>query len=132
MSSLNSFFDKLYTNFLLRDILAKVIPGFLVLLYFFQFFPQPIKSVFNQLGNHELIIIMVLYGLSFMIGMLLQFLGTRKIWKWSLIKIYVHDDDQAQSLDKLRNFFETTKKEKIYALKEKDSSYLRICREHTQ
>lgn len=109
---MSNFFKNLYTNFLLRDILAKAVPGFIVLAYIFQG-KMPIAH--PKQGFPEIVVITVIYGLSFMTGMLLQFLGSRKIPRtnWSFIRIYVHNNDQDVSLKKLEEFLNTTKDREV-------------------
>lgn len=104
---MSSFINNLYTKFLLRDILAKAVPGFLVLAYLFH---GKIPTVYLKHGLPKIVVITVLYGLSFMTGMFLQFLGMIKIGKFSLISIYVHDNDQEKSIVKQLEFFNATKK----------------------
>lgn len=129
---MSEFFKNLYTNFLLRDVLAKAVPGFLVLAYLFH---GRIPTAYHHHGLPEIVVITVLYGLSFMTGMLLQFLGTLKICKrrckWSLIKIYVHDDNQEKSLAKFKKFLNATKdrndlrsqRERLVILKNMSGTY---------
>ena len=86
MSSLNDAIDQLYSHFLLRDVLAKAIPGFIGLLVL----GAPL------LGHHQArwlpygltlnwIVVLVIYGVSFLAGMMLQFLAHRI----GLIQIHV-------------------------------------------
>lgn len=105
---MSEFFKNLYTNFILRDILAKAVPGFLVLAYIFH---GKMPIVHSIQGFLEIVVIVLIYGLSFMTGMLLQFLGTLKIPRtnWSIIKIYVHKNNQVISLKKLEEFLSATK-----------------------
>lgn len=78
MPKLSNFFESLYTQFLLRDILAKTIPGFLAL--------SAVGSLLNSsrvdlqavfLDEFTPAWFLILYGLSFMSGMLVQHLGMR-------------------------------------------------------
>ena len=100
-----SFFKYLYTDFLLRDILAKAVPGFLVLAYLFR---GNIPIAHPKDALPDIVVIAVLYGLSFMTGMFLQFLGSQGRGRLRLIRIYVHDDDRDESLDHLRDFLNAT------------------------
>lgn len=102
---MSNFFENLYKDFLLRDILAKAVPGFLLLGYFLQ---GKMPTVLPENEIPDIVVIIVLYGLSFMTGMLLQYLGA----KFRLIRIYVHDNDQEKTLKKLHEFLDATKNER--------------------
>lgn len=83
MSSLDGFFDGLYSKFLLRDILGRAIPGFIALLAIADF----LKMRPPHLPNRDLGLLyyVMVYGVSFASGTLLQYLG----WRASVVKVQV-------------------------------------------
>ncbi len=121
---MSGFFDNLYRKFLLRDILAKAVPGFLLLAYLFH---DKIPANYPKHGFPEIVVVAVLYGLSFMTGMLLQFLGSQ----FRIIKIYVHEGDRNKSLKYLREFLGdkdnkenlSTQRERFVILKNMSGTY---------
>ena len=106
MSQLSDAFDHLYTQFVLRDILAKFIPGLLTLaLGLVLFSPKGIHVAQRMQVGEGLIPILVLYGVSFMTGMLIQFVGM----SLGLERIHVWPAPSSQesvrlSLQKARDF----------------------------
>ncbi len=81
MDEISRFFRGLYDQFLLRDVVAKVIPGLLPLFALSLLFPVRASSGSSSgyplaIGS-PLIIAIVLFGLGLMLGMLLQFIGNR-------------------------------------------------------
>jgi hypothetical protein len=80
---MDGFFEGLYERFILRDIVGKVVPGFLVLL--------TLGSTFRWGARHfsdwtpELLQLTLVYAVSFVIGTSLQFIGTKLGW----IRTYV-------------------------------------------
>jgi len=101
---MDHFIDSLYTKFLLRDLLAKVVPGLLLLLGIFGFFTRLIAGVVISLSVFNVFVALILvYGVSFIISMAIQFLGERT----GLIQIYVwpkgnNKSSQEISLEKYR------------------------------
>lgn len=121
---MSNFFKYLYTKFLLRDVLAKAVPGFLVLAYLFH---NRIPVAYLKHDLPEIVVITVLYGLSFMTGMLLQFLGAR----FRLIRIHVHNNDVEATLINLKEFLDNPQvtdrirqqRERFVILKEMSGTY---------
>jgi len=82
MKEISSIIDSLYSHFLLRDIVAKVIPGLLLPIFIIFFFILPIDCHNNLLrglkwvaNKYPLIPIILLYGLGLLFATLYQFLG---------------------------------------------------------
>jgi len=76
MSQLSETLDRLYSDFLLRDILAKFVPGLLTLALALQLFaPRLLHSALRLAVAGPLVPLVALYGVSFMAGMLIQFVG---------------------------------------------------------
>lgn len=79
MDEISKFFKGLYYQFLLRDVVAKVIPGLLPLIVL----GFAVGGVFNDIFDFSLgmgstlINAIVLFGLGLMFGILLQFIGNR-------------------------------------------------------
>lgn len=80
MNWIKDLFDVFYTKFLLRDILAKVVPGFLFLAALLR------GAGLFQFIDAQFYLIVIVYGLSFAIGIFLQtfasMLGIVKIHVW--------------------------------------------------
>ncbi len=79
MDGISKFFKRLYYQFLLRDVVAKVIPGLLPLIVV-NFSLSGGSLLGNIYGNlpgtgSSLITAIVLYGLGMMLGMFFQFIG---------------------------------------------------------
>jgi len=107
MGAFSSFFDNLYTKFLLRDLLSKAIPGFIA-----------IAGIANTLGVNVLQLLnedlnfygyLLLYGVSFAMGSLMQFAASNKLIR--VIKIHAGDevskdqsDEMTISLKRLKGF----------------------------
>jgi hypothetical protein len=81
MDEISSFFRGLYDQFLLRDVVAKVIPGLLPLIALSLLFTTGSTSggdIIYALGiGSPLVNAIVFFGLGLMLGMLLQFIGNR-------------------------------------------------------
>ncbi len=79
MDEISKFFKGLYYQFLLRDVVAKVIPGLLPLIILGAIAGSILDDVFGfSLGiGSTLISAIVLFGLGLMLGILLQFIGNR-------------------------------------------------------
>ena len=79
MDEISRFFKGLYYQFLLRDVVAKVIPGLLPLIILSLVGGGILDDIFGfSLGmGSTLINAIVLFGLGLMLGMLLQFIGNR-------------------------------------------------------
>ena len=84
-TSLKELFEVLYTKFFLRDILAKVVPGFIFLALLF---PDVWENDF------PFSLIVVGYGISFAMGMFMQTIGELL----RIIKIHVWDEDVSSSM----------------------------------
>ena len=83
---MDRFFDSLYSQFLLRDLLAKVVPGLISLYAALSLFIREPESLLAHLARTSVIQVLVIaYGLSFMVMLLLQFLAERI----GLISIFV-------------------------------------------
>jgi len=75
---MDKIFEYLYSRFLLRDLLAKVLPGLISLISLITIFSQKPSHLFQLLGSMpDLLLILFIYGLSFMFGMLLQYVAMR-------------------------------------------------------
>ena len=109
MKEISSIIDSLYSHFLLRDIMAKVIPG-LLLPIFIIFFILPIDPHDLPVGlkwlapKSPLIPIILLYGLGLLFATLYQYLG--RIIR--LVRIFVWTD--------------ASSKRKFHLLRKKDLS----------
>jgi hypothetical protein len=76
MPNVTDAIDRLYSLFILRDILAKVVPGFLLLATVALDCPPAARMLRQLVGASPAAITWpTLYALSFMTGMLLQFVG---------------------------------------------------------
>jgi hypothetical protein len=76
MTEVSKAVELLYTQFLLRDIVAKVIPGGLVsLIILHRLIPNGQQFIDDILKYPVLIAIIFIYGIGFMVGMLIQFIG---------------------------------------------------------
>lgn len=77
MREISNLFETLYSHFLIRDVLAKAIPGLIGFVsLIITVSPQSIRPLIYRILGTDLLMIILLYGLSFMFGMLLQFLGS--------------------------------------------------------
>ncbi len=128
---MKELFDGLYTKFFLRDILAKAIPGFIVLAGITDcLWARP----FDSFHRGNIIIFTLIYGVSFATGMLMQFAGS----SFRLIKIHVWPDtkffskpNHKESLEKLSTFLKNTDKkpdirmerERLVILKQMSGTY---------
>jgi hypothetical protein len=133
MSEISDFFESLYSNFILRDILAKVLPGLIGLVSLvILFVPKSLHLLRHVFTNLDLLSIVIIYGISFMFGMLIQFLGMLT----PFIVIYVWKDDsrwltREKSLSKAVEFQKAASKdcnllrqrERFAVLKEMASNY---------
>ncbi len=84
MDEISRFFKGLYYQFLLRDVVAKVIPGLLPLLPLILMNESVSRGgVFGEIGGglpgtgSSLVTAIILYGLGMMLGTLFQFIGNR-------------------------------------------------------
>jgi hypothetical protein len=94
MSGLNDAIEQLYSHFLLRDVLAKAIPGFLALLMLAAPLLGHHQERWLPFGrNLNWIAVLVIYGVGFLAGMMLQFLAQRI----GLIQIHVWDKEARRS-----------------------------------
>jgi hypothetical protein len=94
MSDLADIFESLYSHFLLRDIVAKVIPGLLSVMIPLVICANDLEPVKELLKSLNLIALFVLiYGVGLAIGMILQQLGMLI----PLIKIHVWKSDSNDS-----------------------------------
>ena len=76
------FFSNLYSKFILRDLLGKVFPGFIFLSGLALFFGLKSHELFHFLTYASLFHYFLIYGISFVIGLLLQFLNpVRLVWR---------------------------------------------------
>ena len=76
MRELSDLFESLYSHFILRDVLAKVLPGLIGLASIVSFFaPRPLIHLRSHLPEPGLTTVAILYGIGFMVGMLIQYLG---------------------------------------------------------
>ena len=76
MTQLFDSLDHLYSQFLLRDILAKFVPGLLTLgLAVTLVSPKGLPLLHRLRLDAALVPLIVLYGVSFMSGMFIQFVG---------------------------------------------------------
>jgi len=137
MSEISKILDQLYTNFLLRDIVAKIIPGLLLATSFILLLIDKNPIDFEWLEDvHPFAGIAFLYGFGMMLGMLCQFIGYRCLG----IKIYVwpkdgRGDEVEASLEKAIAFAKTTtcrpklarKRERLVILKEMAGNYSVVC-----
>lgn len=93
MSQLSDALDHLYTQFVLRDILAKFVPGLLTItLGFALISPKGLHIAHRLQVEDGLIPLLVLYGVSFMTGMFIQFIGM----SLGLERIHVWDAPSSQ------------------------------------
>ncbi len=141
MSEISKILDQLYTNFLLRDIVAKIIPGLLLATSFILLLIDKNPIEFKWLEDvHPFAGIAFLYGFGMMLGMLCQFIGYRWPPCCLRIRIYVwpkggRGDEMEASLEKLIAFAKTTtcrpklarKRERLLILKEMAGNYSVVC-----
>ena len=133
MDELSDFFNSLYSHFLLRDIVAKVIPGLIGLAAVLSML-APFGVLDMQRFAHisSFVQMILLYGLGFMFGMLIQYLVT----KLPCVHVHVHDgkDNKARieaSLKKDVEFhkcagnqqFLSRKRERLVIIKEMGANY---------
>ena len=133
MSQFTETLELLYSQFLLRDILAKAVPGFLALLALSSIAPHSASPRFLWHSPiPDLILLVVLYGVSFMFGMLLQYVGKLlhllqfHVWKPSPPK-----SREEASLAKLQDFLSlpdsrvrlVRQRERFVILKEMSATY---------
>ena len=103
---MSSFFDSLYSQFLLRDLLATVVPGFISLAAISVLLVRhPLELVERLSRVHTLVTLGTLYGISFMIAMLFQFVGERL----GLLVIFIWRENEEldarqDSLEHAQNF----------------------------
>jgi uncharacterized membrane protein len=133
MSEISSLFESLYSHFLLRDIIAKVLPGLFGILAIFSMLIPGMKEPLQEFLNlPDLIIIVIVYGVSLLFGMILQFLASL----FPCIKIHVwkgSDDKSSEeiSLEKAVEFLDVAKdrtnllrkRERLAILKEMSANY---------
>ena len=106
MAQLSDALDHLYTQFVLRDILAKFVPGLLTIgAGVVLVSPRGLHLAHRLHVGDGLIALLVLYGVSFMTGMFIQFIGM----SLGLERIHVWKGPSAQarvrlSLQKAREF----------------------------
>lgn len=130
---LSNLFESLYSHFLLRDIAAKVLPGLIslgVLLGILN--PESFEAIRDISAESVLVAIVILYGLGFGFGMLIQSLGA-----WSGV-IWIHawqdshgNPDQKLSLKRAEDFTVAAKdhasllrkRERLVILKEMAGNY---------
>jgi len=102
---MGGFFDSLYSQFLLRDLLAKVVPGFIALAAISALvIHSPLELVERLSGVHSIVTIGILYGISFMVGMFLQFIGERI--RFVVIFVWRDNDEIDAREESLRRFQE--------------------------
>ena len=78
MPELSDFFESLYAQFVLRDILAKVVPGFLALYsILLAFSPEPMCLIGPLRDLPEIALLVLAYAVSFMVGMFIQHFFSR-------------------------------------------------------
>ena len=88
------FIDSLYSQFLLRDLLAKVVPGLILLLALFGFFANLLSGiVFSLSVLNILITLLLIYGICFVLSMTIQYFGGRV----GFITIYVWPSNEDKS-----------------------------------
>ena len=133
MSDLSEFFESLYSHFILRDVLAKVIPGLIGLAAVLSLImPRIAPRFLSQFRHLDLIAVVITYGVAFMFGMLLQYLGTRL----PFLTIHVWEGDEKHtsvqvSLGNAAKFMEAAKerpgllrqRERLAILKEMSANY---------
>ena len=75
---MSEILDYLYSRFLLRDLLAKVVPGLITLFCIFAvFMRKPLWDLKIIFILPDLALILIIYSISFLAGMLLQFITMR-------------------------------------------------------
>lgn len=103
---MTGFFDSLYSQFLLRDLLAKVFPGFIVVFGIGTLVSSDPAWLAGFSSNFDTTILFgLIYGTSFVVGLIIQFAGERT----GLIIIFVwpaaDDNDNRQvSLRRAQEF----------------------------
>lgn len=72
---MGNLFDNLYNNFLLRDLLGKVLPGLLILLAIVGVHLPKIWCEIFTVTPSNLFYYLILYGASFAVGLVVQFIN---------------------------------------------------------
>ena len=89
---MSELIDYLYSRFILRDLLAKVIPGLITIFSIVTALNLPPTIIFHSLFKlPDLILFIIVYGFSFMTGMLLQFIMMKL--KLTVIHVWPGDKD---------------------------------------
>lgn len=135
MSDLADIVESLYSHFLLRDIVAKVIPGFFGLVIPFLMYSNDIRPILRSLRSiSPLALFILIYGVGLAISMIMQQLGMLL----RLIKIHVWEKDSddsdnsvARSIDAETRFLKVAiqnramlrRRERLIILKEMCGNY---------
>ena len=77
MREISDLFESLYSHFILRDVLAKVLPGVIDLVAIAALFaPKSLRLLQYRFFEPGFFEVVAVYGISFMLGMLFQYLGS--------------------------------------------------------
>ena len=94
MRELSDLFESLYSHFIMRDVLAKVIPGLIAVLSLLALIaPHSLRILPAHLRELDLLTAVFVYGVSFMSGMLVQYLVSLA----PFIRIHVWNEGKRQS-----------------------------------
>ncbi len=98
---MDKLFDNLYNKFLLRDLLGKVLPGLILILGFtYAYWPKGLCLIFPN-KPENLFYYLVIYGLSFIVGLVLQFINPVRLFPF-LRRLIL--EEPTQPLDRLYEF----------------------------
>jgi hypothetical protein len=96
---MDGFFHALYSQFILRDILAKIVPGSISLLAVTSLLVSDVRWLWHRTFHLPGIpLLLLLYGITFMFALAGQFMGDRI----GLIRIFVWRRDGDQRMDSVK------------------------------
>jgi hypothetical protein len=104
---MSEFLEGLYDRFLLRDVVGKATPGFILLIVVWNSVYGDIRFPFHK----DIFIGVVVFGISFVAGIIIQWIGV----KIGAIRLYVWEETRSRStvqeasLSAYHNFLERTR-----------------------